>query len=194
MPIIPVPAGQLATIVTCLEMQTRPEPLAPARSALRLVRWFHPVDGNNYRALYRRIGEPWLWSGRVFLDETALDAALAPPTTHVHVATRRDGHPVGLLELDFVVSGHCEIVNFGLVPDLIGKGHGRWLIAHALRLAWIESIERVWLHTSSRDHPHALAFYQACGFVPFERRVEIHPDPRVAGLYRRDTAPHMPLL
>ena len=194
MSFIPVASGELATVITSVEMRAVPKPQAPARSALRLVRWTQPVDCESYRALYRRIGEPWLWSGRILLDDAALEKVLAPPTTHVYAATRRDGAAVGLLELDFSVSRHCEIVYFGLVPDMVGKGHGRWLMAHALRLAWAGGVERVWLHTSSRDHPHALDFYTASGVVAFERRVEIHPDPRVAGVYPRDAAPHIPLL
>lgn len=189
-----VPKGQLATIVTCLDMQARPAPALPARSVLKLIRWAAPIDKPAYLALFRRIGAPWLWRGRLAQSPADLAAVLDAPTTEVHVATRRDGVPVGLIELDFSEPATCEIVYFGLEPAMTGRGHGRWLMDHALRLAWRDPVARVWLHTCDLDHPAALGFYQRCGFTPYERWVETYPDPRAEGLYPPDTAPGVALL
>jgi GNAT superfamily N-acetyltransferase len=200
MAITPVPPGDLATIVTSLQMLSPPAAAgAPVKSALRLEAWPAPVDCQRYLALFREIGAPWLWRGRLVMDNATLAATLNAPTTTVHVAARRTGTPVGLLELDFSVPATCEITYFGLVPGMTGHGHGAWLMAHALRLAWKglaghPAITRVWVHTCDLDHPAALGFYQRQGFVPFERWVEIYPDPRVVGLYPRDTAPRVPVL
>jgi GNAT superfamily N-acetyltransferase len=200
MGIVAVPAGQLATIVTSLEMLAPPAaPSGPQKSALRLDHWPAPVDRDRYRTLFRDIGEPWLWRGRLVMADQALAAVLDAPTTTVHVAARRDGTPVGLLELDFSVPATCEIAYFGLVPGMTGNGHGAWMMAHALRMAWkgladLPAVTRVWVHTCDLDHPSALGFYQRQGFVPFERGVEIYPDPRAVGLYPRDVAPRVPLL
>ena len=195
----PVASGQLATIVTSLEMLAPPAPQGPSKSALRLERWPAPVDRDRYRALFREIGQPWLWRGRLVMDDAELAAVLDADTTEVHVATRRDGVAVGLLELDFAVPGEFEIAYFGLVPGMTGNGHGAWLMAHALRLGWMGGAaklptKRAWVHTCDLDHPSALGFYQREGFTPFERAVEIYPDPRAAGLYPADTAPKIPLL
>ncbi|WP_341533757.1 GNAT family N-acetyltransferase [Polymorphobacter fuscus] len=190
----PVPTGHIATIVTSLEMLA-PLPIGePRKSALRLEHWPAPVDRTRYLWLFRQIGAPWLWRGRLVMDADALAAVLDSRTTTVHVATRRDGTPVGLLELDFSVAHTCEIAYFGLVPGMTGNGHGAWLMAHALRMAWVPAVKRVWVHTCDLDHPAALGFYQRHGFVPFERAVEIYPDPRATGLYARDVAPGIPLL
>ncbi len=197
--LIPVAPGEIATIVTSLEMLAPPVATAPVKSALRLERWPAPVDRGRYLALFRQIGEPWLWRGRLVLSDAELGAVLDAPTTRVHVATRRDGVPVGLVELDFAVPGAAEIAYFGLVPGMTGHGHGGWLMAHALRLAWAggagrPAITRVWLHTCDLDHPAALGFYQRMGFAPFARAVEIYDDPRAVGIYPRDTAARVPLL
>src|SRR3546814_7755973 len=61
-----------------------------------------------------------------------------------------------MLELDFRHPGQCELSYVGLVPDLAGQGHGRWLMAHALALAWRKGVARVWVHTCTLDHPAAL--------------------------------------
>ncbi len=192
--VIAVPAGQIATIVTCLEMTAPPAPVVPVKSALKLERWTAPVDLDRYRALFRAIGQPWLWRGRLVMDDETLTATLNAPTLEVHVATRRDGTPQGLLELDFSGDRECELAYFGLVPELTGRGHGAWLMGHALKRAWREGIRRVWVHTCDLDHPGALTFYQRHGFRPYERLVEIYADPRASGLYPPETAPEVPLL
>ena len=192
--VIAVPAGQIATIVTCLEMTAPPAPVVPVKSALKLERWTAPVDLDRYRALFRAIGQPWLWRGRLVMDDETLTATLNAPTLEVHVATRRDGTPQGLLELDFSGDRDCELAYFGLVPELTGRGHGAWLMGHALKRAWREGIRRVWVHTCDLDHPGALTFYQRHGFRPYERLVEIYADPRASGLYPPETAPEVPLL
>lgn len=197
--VIAVPAGQIATIVTCLEMTAASAPVLPVKSALKLERWSAPVDLARYRALFRAIGQPWLWRGRLVLDNDALAATLNAPALEVYVATRRDGTPQGLLELDFSGTSQCELAYFGLVPELTGRGHGAWLMGHALKRAWAgqagrDGITRVWVHTCDLDHPGALGFYQRHGFRPYERLVEIYEDPRIRGLYPAETAPSVPLL
>jgi hypothetical protein len=67
-------------------------------------------------------------------------------------------------------------------------------MAHALMRAWRAEVTRVWVHTCTLDHPSALGFYRASGFVPFARAVETFPDPRLSGHLPREAAPHVPLL
>src|SRR5205823_3647873 len=119
-----------------------------------------------YRTLFQRIGTPWLWYSRLTLDDGALAAIIEDPLVEISAVTDRNGVEIGLLELDFRSAGECEIAFFGLVPELTGKGHGRWLMAQAVALAWSRPIARLWVHTCSLDHPSALSFYRAQGFVP----------------------------
>ena len=190
-----IPKGHLGSIVTHLEMH-QPPPLAdgPTKSALRLRQWQAPVDRDVYRSLFRAIGENWLWQGRLVGGDTRLRAILDAPTTQVPVATRRDGVGVGLLELDFAVPNCVEIAYFGLVPGMTGNGHGKWLMAHAMRLAWRPETRRVWVHTCDLDHPAALGFYIASGFTPFAREIEIIPDPRLADIHPHNAAARIPII
>lgn len=67
-----------------------------------------------------------------------------------------------------------EINKFGLVPEWVGRGFGGHLLALATRLAWgVGDVDRVWLGTTSIDHPHALGNYRSRGFRPF--RIEHTP-------------------
>ena len=81
-----------------------------------------------------------------------------------------------MIELDFREPGECELAFIGLVPDLAGQGHGRWLLAEAVRRAWREGVERVHVHTCSLDHPAALGAYRRAGFTPYKRAIERFPD------------------
>lgn len=193
MGLIPVPAGEVATVVTVLEMRQRPplRPLPP--SPLRLQPWRTPGP-ETYRALFRRVGAPWLWFSRLAMDDAKLGATIHDPGVSINAVLDPRGIEIGLIELDHRTPGECIIAFFALVPELAGKGHGRWMMAQALTFAWRPGVNRVSLQTCTLDHPSALGFYRKQGFVPVERRMETFPDPRVIGLLPRDVAGHVPLL
>ncbi|HEV7233323.1 MAG TPA: GNAT family protein [Sphingorhabdus sp.] len=194
MPLSSIAQGEIGAIVTSLEMTSRPALRAMPASDLRLERWDAPTPAK-YRALYRRVGEPWLWFSRLELDDAALSAIIYDQKVRIWAVLDRRGIEVGILELDFREAGQCEIAFFGLVPELGGKGHGTWLMAMALKAGWAEpGVERLWVHTCTLDGPGALAFYIKSGFVPYRRQVETFPDPRLTGLVPRDAAPHIPLI
>ena len=90
----------------------------------------------------------------------------------LHVAVDRRGIEVGMIELDFDDPGQCLISFLGLIPELAGHGHGSWLFAETLALAWRPQIVRVHVHTCSLDHPAALPAYLKAGFAPYKRAIE----------------------
>jgi GNAT superfamily N-acetyltransferase len=63
-----------------------------------------------------------------------------------------------------------EIETFGLVPEVVGRGIGGHALTLTLQLAWAlrPGVKRVWLHTSTQDHPNALPNYQARGLRPYK--------------------------
>ena len=188
-----VPSDLLATIVTHLEMRVRPALRPIPESRLRLVRWPVP-ELAKYRVLFTRVGAPWLWFSRLVMPDDELSAILTDSGVEVYAVVDPTGIEVGMLELDFRKSTNCEIAYFGLVPELAGAGHGRWLMAQTMALAWRAGVERVWVHTCTLDHPSALGFYRRQGFVAIKREIETFPDPRVIGVLPRDAAPQIPLL
>ncbi len=186
-----VPYGYVAAVVTYLEMKAPPAPPTAAAPGvpLRLERW-DPVDPARYRALFRRVGARWLWYSRLAMD----DATLLAKVAQVHAVIDSGGQAVGLLELDFTTPGECLIRFLGLAPELAGRGHGKWLFAETLRLAWAPGVTRLRVHTCSLDHPAALPSYLRAGFRAYARAFESFPDPRLAGLLPRDCAPQVPLV
>ncbi|HEV2866561.1 MAG TPA: GNAT family N-acetyltransferase [Allosphingosinicella sp.] len=170
-------------------MTERPQPAELVESPLRLEGW-PALDADRYRALFRRVGARWLWFSRLAMDDSTLLAKVA----EVHSVVNGAGEEVGLVELDFSAPGECLIRFLGLVPELAGQGHGRWLFARTLELAWREDVERVRVHTCTLDHPAALPSYLRAGFRAYSRAFESFPDPRLKNLLPRDCAPQIPLV
>jgi GNAT superfamily N-acetyltransferase len=189
----PVPPGHVANVATFLEMKSRPE-RAPQVSAsdLAVRRWQDP-ELAAYRALFKSIGENWMWYSRLVMPDNKLSGIFGNPDTEIYRLFRNET-VAGLLELDFSDRGECELAFFGLTPAAIGKGAGRFLMAEAIRLAWAKPIRRFWVHTCTFDHPAALSFYKRSGFMPYQVQVEIHADPRLTGHMPREAAPHVPII
>lgn len=187
--------GKIASVVTYLQMFVRPAPrditaptgLSVQRHKAPSVEW--------YRELYRLVGEGYLWFSRLEMADEDLAAHLARDEVEV-CSVVRDGRDLGLLELEWFDNGDCELSFFGLAPDLVGGGVGRWLMEHALERAFARPIERFFVHTCTLDSSQALGFYERSGFVAYGRAIEIVDDPRNRGLIAADKAPqihHFPM-
>src|SRR5690349_20629697 len=187
-----VPDGELAAVVTYLEMRSPPDLDAPS-SPLSLKRIEVPQP-QHYLELFQLVGAPWLWFARLVMDDAHLATIIQHPRVELDVVVDESGREVGMLELDFREPNECELSFVGLVPELSGKGHGKWLLAEAVRRAWREGVGRVHVHTCSHDHPAALSAYRRAGFTPFKRAIERFPDPRLLGILPKDCAPQIPLL
>ncbi|MDQ4419602.1 GNAT family N-acetyltransferase [Sphingobium sp. DEHP117] len=193
MALIPVKAGEVATVVTRFEMTQRPKPAPLLSSPLRLARW-KEAEPEKYRILFRRVGEHWLWFSRLVLSDHELKATIHDPLVEVHAVLDPKGIEVGLLELDFRHSKQCILAFLGLVPQLTGQGLGQWLMAQALALGWRKGVTKLAVQTCSLDDPRAQSLYRNAGFVPVHRAVEIFSDPRLTGVLPASAAPHVPMV
>jgi len=190
MSLVSVPAGQLAAVVTYLEMRARPDLSVPP-SPLELHR-IHPSP-SDYRDLFRAVGARWLWFSRLIMRDSALRAITDHPAVELFEVRDAD-QIVGMLELDRRVMDECELAFVGLIPAFAGQGHGRWLLAEAVARAWNSTTTRVHVHTCSLDHPAAIGAYRRAGFVAVARKIETFIDPRLADILPRDCAPQVPLV
>jgi GNAT superfamily N-acetyltransferase len=166
--------------VTYLEM-TAAEQLRPGRPApapVELVKLERDqAAASVLRRTYAQIAAPLNWQSRRAWSDAQWQQHLAGPQVHAWIARVAD-EIAGMVELEAQPGGAVELVVFGLVPAFVGRGFGAHLLTVGTRLAWeLEPLDgvrvrRVWLHTSSRDHPHAKPNYERRGFRPFrtERR------------------------
>jgi GNAT superfamily N-acetyltransferase len=171
-----LPAGYRLTAVrtTYLEMKAKPMSAPPAVPAgCEVKKWEKPGTAE-YRRLFAAVGGEWGWCGRLLLPEDGLRKILAIETNEIHLLYSRC-RVAGFAELDRGHEPQVEISYFGLLPEFIGKGLGRFLLDWAVRRAWEGGTERVWLHTCEYDHPKAMASYLKAGFRVVEEKTEAQP-------------------
>lgn len=166
---------EVAYTVTWLEMTARPgepwpqQPAGPPASlhlAERPPAWY-------FLALYDAVGRDYAWEDMHAHPEDELAAWLADPDVTLHTLMRR-GWPAGFFVLDATERGIVELAYFGLTPQVVGSGLGRFLLGTAVHTAWdLPGTEKLTVNTCTLDHPRALSLYQKAGFVPV-RREERH--------------------
>jgi GNAT superfamily N-acetyltransferase len=167
-------ANTAPILTTYLEMRSRDQ-LCPKQNAdksfrvreLKKRRWVFNRD------LYFRVGDKWAWiDKRPWTDEQWKEYALAPELRTF--AAYYDGALAGYYELRRDAEDGIEIAYFGLLPDFIGRGLGGALLTSAIEEAWSSAPPptRVWVHTCNRDHPQALANYEARGMKVYKEEVE----------------------
>ena len=129
------------------------------------------------RFLYTAVGGPWYWTDRLSWTYQRWLEWLARPGIETWVA-HVDGTPAGYFELDGTTAGSVELAYFGLMPEVVGRGLGGWLLTKALERAWALGPRRVWVRTCSLDGPRALANYRARGMRVFhvETATQVLPE------------------
>ncbi|MEL7486718.1 MAG: GNAT family N-acetyltransferase [Pseudomonadota bacterium] len=176
---------KIDVVITYLEQRQRPmlpTPHAPPVKTAILRAEAPPT--HFYRYLYDQIGAPHNWVSRRALSDEALSAIIHHPDDHIFVLYV-GGVPAGLAEIDARSRETVELKFFGLVPEYVGAGYGRYFLTHAIDAAWAFEPQRVILETCSLDHPAALPLYQKLGFTVFDQRtgrVEMAPEFKNAAL------------
>jgi GNAT superfamily N-acetyltransferase len=157
--------------VTYLQMVRRSERIVPPpREDLAVIHAKRSTVAY-YRFLYDAVGRDYDWTSRKKLSDTELAALLHDPWLEVHVLMV-DGVPVGFAELDRRIDGEIELVQFGLMPDFIGQGLGKYFLQWIIDKAWSYNPRRFWLHTCTTDHPAALPNYLKAGFTVYKEEVK----------------------
>jgi GNAT superfamily N-acetyltransferase len=174
MKLLPGPAeGAVAVVVTSLEM-TSSDHVVTEEFTPAAVAWRRVDEGGSAvsRDFYLRVGEPWHWVDRREWSDAQWQAWTDRPEHHLLVC-QHDGRDAGYAELEQQGDGQVEIAYFGLLPEAIGRGIGRWWLAEVLGEAWrLPGTRRVWVHTCTLDGPAALATYQGRGMRACAREVE----------------------
>jgi hypothetical protein len=163
-----LPTGKLANVVTCLEMEASPQVEAKALPAGYSLNRVNSDDLTSYRALFRKVGEDFLWFSRLIMPDEKLKAILGHKDIESYALYRGDT-AVGVMELDFKDMPNCELAFFGLAKETIGSGLGRILMNIAVNRAWDK-------------------------FKPYALMVEVHDDPRLQGKLPKTASPHVALI
>ncbi|HEY1614634.1 MAG TPA: GNAT family N-acetyltransferase [Rhizomicrobium sp.] len=160
---------RVPTVVTFLEMKTKPSALPPPqpKGKIALLRAENPAV-HFYRYLYGAIGADYKWVDRAKLSDAALAAYLADPQIELYVLYV-NGCPAGMGELDFRDTAAAQLAYFGLMPQYLGHRLGFFFLYHTSLNGWARPISKLLVNTCTLDHPRALPLYQRVGFVPYSR-------------------------
>ena len=174
---------RLEVTFTYLEMREAPSrpPAHPPtlNHPITLTRIMEPTIGF-YRYLYNAVGEPWLWYERRIMEDEKLLPIIHDDRIEIYCLFV-GGVPAGYAELNRREPTDIELSYFGLIPEFIGRGLGRYFLEAVIDIAWSHHPNRFWLHTCTLDHPSALSNYQRRGFSPFDQKTRKVMDPRRVG-------------
>ncbi len=131
-----------------------------------------PADSKLNQQLYREVGAKWQWTDRLPWSDQEWRDYVARDNLTTWLAHWK-GERAGYFELEAQHNGNVEIVYFGLLPNYIGNGLGSMMLTAAVKAAWNQpDTQRVWVHTCSNDHRHALENYRKRGFRLFKTESE----------------------
>ena len=130
-------------------------------SKAQLIRQEIPLPSMN-RFFYHEVGMLWHWTNRISWNEKQWRDWAESEDIQTWMLLLK-GTPAGYFELEAQDTA-VELAYFGLLPQFLEKGLGGGLLSAAVEIAWEMKTKRVWVHTCSLDHPHALKNYQARGF------------------------------
>ena len=136
-----------------------------------LLEMAYPVTYQRFMDLYKKVGEAYGWTDRLYLEEAALEALINHKDTHLYLLMV-NGKEVGFTEMrlykDFV-----ELQYFGLFTTEIGQGFGPPLLQLSIEKAWSWGKASLHLNTCDLDHPKALGLYKKMGFEEVRRETKI---------------------
>ena len=151
-----------------LEMCDQSEFLPSAHRSEFGVKLVDPPNPERNRELYRAVGEHWQWTDKLAWTEDDWRTYVYRDSLRTYVGCL-SGEEIGYFELESQDDGNVEITYFGLFPKHIGKGLGGALLSVTVECAWdFPDTRRVWVHTCTHDHEHALENYRKRGFVVFK--------------------------
>ena len=133
---------------------------------------YEKVEPENFQInkfFYKNVGKKHHWVDRlVWTDKNWIDY-----TTDKKVKTfivKKYDDLVGYFELIFhAEQNEVEIAYLGLLEEYHNKKIGSFLLSTAIKNAFLEKPQRVWVHTCSLDHKNALKNYIARGMKIFKK-------------------------
>jgi GNAT superfamily N-acetyltransferase len=162
--------NKVEVTITYLEQNERPGLPHPASPGfpVALMRAENPPV-HFYRYLYRLVGDPWNWVSRRRMSDEDLAAIIHDEKVFLYVLYV-EGVPGGFAELDARDPETHEVKFFGLAPDFVGCGLGKFFLYNVIDLAWSHAPKKLQIETCTLDHPAALPLYQKAGFSVVDRR------------------------
>ena len=130
-----------------------------------------PVNFQLNKFFYKTIGKNHKWVDRLSWSEEKWITYVSSEQVKTYVFKFKDDL-VGFFELIFHLDKkETEIAYFGILEEYQNKKLGSYLLSEAVKKSFQNNINRVWVHTCSLDHKHALNNYISRGMKIFKTEI-----------------------
>ena len=127
-----------------------------------------PADFQINKFFYKNVGKKHKWVDRLNWKIDNWIDYLNSLGVNTFVLKQKD-ELVGYFEqIYYKDKQDCEIAYFGILEEYIGKKLGGYLLTEAIKNSFLLGSKRVWVHTCSLDHDHALNNYLSRGMKIFQ--------------------------
>ena len=135
------------------------------------VRLVNPPDFQLNKFFYKQIGKKHRWVDRLIWNENQWIRYINNSNVRTYIL--QDGNNLaGYFEQIFDQKKlECEIAYFGILQDYVGKRLGGYLLSEAIKKSFAIGVNRVWVHTCSLDHKHALKNYLSRGMKIYKSEI-----------------------
>ena len=117
---------------------------------------------------YKQIGEDHYWRDRLLWSDKEWARYVTNKNLETHIIKNGEDL-VGYYEQEFHRDvNEVELINMGILKKFRGLKLGSILLNHAIASASRKNPNRLWVHTCSLDHKHALQNYKSKGFSIFK--------------------------
>ena len=136
-----------------------------------IVDLIEPTDFQLNKFFYKNIGKKHKWVDRLIWTENQWIKYVSNKNVKTFVLKSKKDL-VGFFELIIhYEKKEVEIAYFGILEEYQNKKLGSYLLSDAIKKSFQENVDRVWLHTCSLDHKHALKNYLSRGMKIFKSEI-----------------------
>ena len=118
---------------------------------------------------YKQIGIDHFWRDRLIWSDKTWSKYVENKNLETYILKRGEDL-IGFYEQEYHNDcNEVELINMGILKDFRGLKLGSLLLNHAIISASRKNPKRMWVHTCSLDHKHALQNYKSKGFELFKK-------------------------
>ena len=146
------------------KQETNQVPVVPLKTQVYLEKK-KDIDINKF--FYRQVGKDHFWRDRLLWSDKEWRKYINNKNLETGIM-KLDDELIGFYEQEFhEAKNEIELIQMGVLKEYQGKKLGSFLLKHIIYEAFNKNVERIWVHTCSLDHKHALDNYLSKGFKIF---------------------------
>ena len=127
-----------------------------------------PINFQLNKFFYKNIGKNHNWVDRLIWAEEKWIDYVSSEKVRTYILKNKDDL-VGFFELMLHLENYeIEIAYFGILKEYQNKKLGSYLLSEAIKKCFENNINRIWVHTCTLDHKHALGNYLSRGMKIFK--------------------------